>query len=65
MLVMPPNGAHWWVHYWAGRCPGLVGHLYSPGGETADGSRMTLKHAWETSGINKRLLEVFNGQRSI
>ncbi len=33
MMVMPSNGSYWWLHYWAGRNPGCVGHLYSPGGE--------------------------------
>jgi len=30
---MPSNGSCPWLHYWAGRAPGSVGHLYSPGGE--------------------------------
>lgn len=33
MLVMPANGSYPWLHYWAGRAPGSVGHLYSPGGQ--------------------------------
>ena len=33
MLVMPTNGSYPWLHYWAGRAPGSVGHLYSPGGQ--------------------------------
>lgn len=32
MIVMPANWSAGLVHYWAGRCPGLLGHLYSPGG---------------------------------
>jgi hypothetical protein len=33
MMVMPANGSYPWLHYWAGRMPGCVGHLYSPGGQ--------------------------------
>lgn len=33
VIVMPSNGSHWWVHYWAGRRPKCLGHLYSPGGQ--------------------------------
>lgn len=32
MLVMPANSGKAIVHYWGGRYPGLVGHLYSPEG---------------------------------
>lgn len=32
-MVLPANYSNGWVHYWAGRCPGIVGHLYSPGGQ--------------------------------
>jgi hypothetical protein len=32
MLVMPSNWAKSVVHYWAGRFPGRLGHLYSPAG---------------------------------
>ena len=32
MMVMPSNWAQLIVGYWAGRYPGSVGHLYSPGG---------------------------------
>ncbi len=31
MLIMPANNASGYVHYWAGRQQGLVGHLWSPG----------------------------------
>jgi hypothetical protein len=31
MLVMPANNGSGYVHYWAGRQPGLLGHLWSPG----------------------------------
>lgn len=31
-MVMPANSGKAIVHYWAGRYPGLVGHLYSPDG---------------------------------
>lgn len=30
---MPSNQSNPWVHYWAGRKPGSVGFLFSPGGE--------------------------------
>lgn len=33
MMIMPANQSNWWVHYWAGRAPGIMGHLYSPGGQ--------------------------------
>lgn len=33
MMIMPSNQSNWWVHYWAGRRPGIMGHLYSPGGQ--------------------------------
>lgn len=32
MMVMPSNNCKNVVHYWAGRFPGLLGHLYSPEG---------------------------------
>lgn len=32
MMVMPANWSSGEVHFWAGRYPGSVGHLYSPGG---------------------------------
>ena len=32
MMVMPSNWSALIVGYWAGRYPGSVGHLYSPGG---------------------------------
>ena len=32
-MVMAANGSYPWLHYWAGRNPGCVGHLYSPGGQ--------------------------------
>jgi hypothetical protein len=33
--------------------------------ETADGSRMTTRHAWETAGVTKRAREIFDGRRSV
>ncbi len=33
MIVMPANWSKATVHYWAGRYPGLLGHLYSPGSQ--------------------------------
>src|SRR5262245_18058296 len=33
MLVMPANWSKSIVHYWAGRFPGYLGHLYSPGAQ--------------------------------
>jgi hypothetical protein len=33
--------------------------------ETADGSRMTIKHAWQTAGVNKRAKELCHGRGSI
>lgn len=33
MMIMPSNMSIPWVHYWAGRIPGSMGHLYSPGGQ--------------------------------
>ena len=32
-MVMPTNGSYPWLHYWAGRASGCVGHLYSPKGQ--------------------------------
>jgi hypothetical protein len=32
MMVMPANNGKGIVHYWAGKYPGLLGHLYSPDG---------------------------------
>lgn len=32
MRVMPSNNSKSIVHYWAGRYPGALGHLYGPGG---------------------------------
>jgi hypothetical protein len=32
MRVMPANNSKAIVHYWAGTYPGMLGHLYSPGG---------------------------------
>jgi hypothetical protein len=32
MVVMPSNSGKAIVHYWAGRYPGRLGHLYSPAG---------------------------------
>lgn len=31
MMLMPGNNASGYIHYWAGRVPGLIGHLWSPG----------------------------------
>ncbi|MEO0986806.1 MAG: hypothetical protein AAFY20_14820 [Cyanobacteria bacterium J06639_14] len=31
MRIFPANNAKWLVHYWAGRYPGRLGHLWSPG----------------------------------
>ena len=31
MKVLPANNAKWLVHYWAGRYPERLGHLWSPG----------------------------------
>lgn len=33
MIVMPANNSSALIHHLAGRHPGLLGHLYSPGGE--------------------------------
>lgn len=33
MLIMPANGTHSWAHYWAGRMPGSMGRIFSPGGQ--------------------------------
>jgi hypothetical protein len=32
MMVMPANNGKSVVHYWAGKYPGRIGHLYSPDG---------------------------------
>lgn len=32
---MPANGTHSWVHYWAGRMPGSMGRIFSPGSQRA------------------------------
>jgi len=31
MLIMPANNRKAFVHYWAGRLPGKLGHIHSPG----------------------------------
>ena len=31
MQIMVANNASWWVHHWATRIPGSLGHLWSPG----------------------------------
>ena len=30
MMIMPANYAGWEIHVWATRCPGVLGHLWSP-----------------------------------
>lgn len=33
MIVMPGNWSKSTIHYWAGKYPGALGHLYSPGSQ--------------------------------
>lgn len=33
MIVMPGNWSKSTIHYWAGRYPDALGHLYSPGSQ--------------------------------
>lgn len=33
MVVMPANNSSGRVHWWAGKWPGRIGHLYGPGGQ--------------------------------